>query len=342
MDCGAYGSKYYETRTSIASRRVRCGSPMRMRSRVFATRASILSANTRRGTASPAPQATCAASGGHEFLPRRRGESPGDHAREQEYLDPADYTLEEALRDAAGDRDIGNGISGSPSRTGREARFRCGRARASRSGPPSYFSVRFRAEQSYPTDRGRIHHGPAYAEAIASCRQSRPPFYLQLCHHGVHGVGPQGRLHEAFVGKRPAGAAENAIMGRCSRGGRELGGARRAAAAPFAKYNRDLLLRQRRNTHATRPGSPRERGEAGGKLADERIKIGANGAGDEPRRTTIRCATAKARSTKVASRALMWAWTGSWAARERRGRRPIDLYPTIRDALGIALPARRS
>ncbi|HUR58098.1 MAG TPA: sulfatase, partial [Opitutaceae bacterium] len=222
VDCGVYGSKYYETphMDRFAARAMRFtdayAQPL-----CSPTRACLLTGqySARHGTTSATghqePQPP-----GYQFLPDTApANRPVITPESKNYLDPANYTLAEALRDAGwqtghvGKWHIGLTEPYWPEQQG----FQHAVHAHPDPGPPSYFSpYGFRGHQSYADGPpGEYITDRLTDEAIKFIEANRDkPFFLDLWHHGVH--GPWGHKEEYtkyFAAKKdPTGKQGNPIM----------------------------------------------------------------------------------------------------------------------------------
>jgi arylsulfatase A-like enzyme len=223
IDCGAYGSKYYETPNidRLAQRGMLFTDAYSANPLCSPTRASILTGKypARHGITTPSghlpPQPA-----GYVFQPATAG--PNQRMIEPEskhYLDPAEYTIAEALRDVGyrtahfGKWHLGLTEPHWPDKQGFEVAWHA----KPDPGPPSYFSpYGFKAYQSfsdgppgeYITDR-------LTDEALKFIESSRDrPFLLHMWQFGVHGPwGHKEAYTKQFVGKQdPRGQQGNPIM----------------------------------------------------------------------------------------------------------------------------------
>ena len=238
MDSQPYGSKYYDTPNMqrLADRGMRFTSAYAM-PLCSPTRASILTGQhaSRHGIIAPTchqpPQKE-----GHNFLPdKARPSEPLIFPESRNYLDPAHYTLAEALRDAGyrtghfGKWHLGLTEPHWPDKQGFDVTFF-----ATDPGPPSsnYFSPYFcvasgAAEPARPSGEtythGTITDGPPGEyitdrltdESLQFITANKDrPFFLNLWHFGVH--GPWGHKEEITVemAKRtdPTGRQDNPVM----------------------------------------------------------------------------------------------------------------------------------
>jgi arylsulfatase A-like enzyme len=221
MDCGVYGSRYYETphMDRLATRGMRFtdayACPL-----CSPTRASLLSGqySARHGTTSatghlpPQPE-------GHVFLPATAPASrPVVTPDSKNYLEPSQHTLAEALREAGyrtghfGKWHLGLTSPHWPERQGFDVAFH-GHPDP---GPRSYFSP-------YTFKEGTVTDGPPGEyitdrltdEAVKFIEDNRQrPFFLNLWHYGVHGPwGHKEQYTREFAAKTdPRGKQGNPIM----------------------------------------------------------------------------------------------------------------------------------
>jgi arylsulfatase A-like enzyme len=222
MDSEPYGSRYYRTpnMTRLAQRGMLFTDAYAM-PLCSPTRASILSGQyssrhgvlTASGHQPPQPP-------GFQFLPERAAATrPIVTPISKNYLEPTQYTLAEALRDAGyrtahiGKWHLGLTEPYWPEQQG----FDVALHGHPDPGPPSYHSpYGYRQHQSFPDGpKGEYITDRFTDEAIQFIEAHRDrPFYLNLWHHGVH--GPWGHKEEytkRFVGvKDPRGEQGNPIM----------------------------------------------------------------------------------------------------------------------------------
>ena len=232
MDCGIYGSKYYETPNMdrFAKRAMRFtdayAQPL-----CSPTRASLLTGkySARHGITSATghqpPQPA-----GHPFLPDTA--PPNQLMRTPEsknYLEPSEYTLAEALRDAGyrtghfGKWHLGLTQPHWPEQQGFDVAFHC----HPDPGPPgNYFSpygVKPAGNPGGKNKVGTITDGPAgeyivdrlAEEAVKFVTENKDrPFFLNLWNYGVHGPwGHKPEYTQAFMTKKdPRGVQGNPIM----------------------------------------------------------------------------------------------------------------------------------
>ena len=360
MDCGAYGSQYYETpHIDRFARRAMRFTDAYAQPLCSPTRASLLTGQysarhgitTASGHQRPQPE-------GHRFLPATApAGAPMLLPESRNYLEPAQVTLAEVLRDAGyrtahiGKWHLGLTALHWPEQQGFDATFHC----HPDPGPPGeYFSPYGVSPDGEPTARhkvGNITDGPEgeyivdrqAAEAVKFIQASRGrPFFLNLWCYGVH--GPWGHKPEDtrhFAGKTdPSGRQGNPIMASMLKSvddcfGRILGeleaqGLSDNTIVIFASDNGG-------NTHSNVPGSGKtEARTKSAFLADWR-----RWAGDQPptRNTPLRDGkgTLYEGGTRVP---LLWAWPGRIAPGSTSDAvvGPIDVYPTLLDLLGLEPP----
>ncbi|NQU45161.1 sulfatase [bacterium] len=238
MDCTPYGSKYYDTPNMqrVADQGMRFTSAYAM-PLCSPTRASILTGqySSRHGITSATghmpPQEE-----GHNFLPKKAGpNSPLVMPESKNYLEPSQYTLAEALREAGyrtghfGKWHVGLTEPHWPSQQGFDVTFF-----APDPGPPSsnYFSpYNCVLPGAEPPERpegerftyGTITDGPP-GEYIADrltdeslkfiAENKDRPFFLNLWHFSVHGPWGHKESITAEMAKRtdPTGRQDNPVM----------------------------------------------------------------------------------------------------------------------------------
>lgn len=357
MDCGAYGSKYYETPNidRFAARAMRFtdayAQPL-----CSPTRACLLTGKypSRHGITSAtghlAPQAA-----GFAFLPNT---APPSQAMllpvSKNYLEPAEYTLAEALHDAGyrtahiGKWHLGLTRPYWPERQGFDVAFHC----HPDPGPPgNYFSpygVTLDAEPRGKTRAGTITDGPPGEyivdrladEALEFMEANRNrPFFLNLWNYGVHGPwGHKPAYTEAFASKEdPRGVQGNPIMASMLRSvdecfGRVLEAVDRLGLADdtiiiFASDNGG-------NTHSNTGADAQRKNKARSPLLADWRKW----AGERPPTNNSPLRDGKGTLYEGGTRVpLMWAWPG----RIKSGTASdavvghIDLYPTLLELLDL-------
>jgi arylsulfatase A-like enzyme len=226
MDCGAYGSQYYETPhiDEFAKQSLRFTQAYAM-PLCSPTRACLLSGQSaaRHGITAPA---------GH--TPPRRSPRPPITAS---YLEPDQYTLAEALRDAGyrsghfGKWHLGLTQPHWPKAQGFEVAFHSEPS----AGPPGEYFSPYRVFppgvekpnliEGRKTYTGSITDGPdgeyitdrltdESIRFIRECQASGKPFYLNLWHYAVHGPWGHKEEYTAEFAKKidPSGRQGNPIM----------------------------------------------------------------------------------------------------------------------------------
>lgn len=363
MDCGVYGSKYYETPNMdrFAKRAMRFtdayAQPL-----CSPTRASLLTAkySTRHGVTSAtghlAPQPA-----GHKFLadtgPARQVMLTPES---KNYLEPAEYTLAEALRDAGyrtahiGKWHLGLTRDYWPERQGFEVAFHC----HPDPGPPgNYFSpygVKPDVEPRGQQRAGTITDGPAGEyivdrlgdEAVKFIRANREqPFFLNLWNYGVHGPwGHKREYTEAFAKKKdPRGVQGNPIMASMLRSvdecfGRVLDELDRQGLTEntIVVFNSD----NGGNTHSNTPDDAKRKNKnAATALADWRKY-----AGDRPPTDNSPLRDGKGTLYEGGTRVpLMWSWPKHISAGtvDSTVVGHVDLYPTLLDLISLPFPTQQ-
>jgi len=364
MDCGAYGSEYYETPNidRFAKRAMRFtdayAQPL-----CSPTRASLLTGqySARHGITSPSghlkPQPD-----GHKFMPDTApANQPMLMPESKNYLEPAQYTLAETLR-AAGYRTahIGKWHLGLtkphwPEQQGFETAFHC----HPDPGPPgNYFSpydVKRDGEPGGKNKVGTITDGPdgeyivdrLTDEAIKFIDENKSrPFYLNLWQYGVHGPwGHKENYTKAFALKKdPRGVQGNPIMASMLKSvdesfGRILDTLDRLGLAEntIIIFNSD----NGGNTHS----NTEEDGKVKKRKADDPFLVDwRKWAGNQPPTVNTPLRDGKGTLYEGGTRVpLMWSWPGrinpGTVSDAVVGH--IDLYPTLLDLTGLPRPAQQ-
>ncbi|SVA62417.1 uncharacterized protein METZ01_LOCUS115271, partial [marine metagenome] len=233
MDCGVYGSKYYETpHMDKLAKQSMLFTDAYAHPLCSPTRASILSGQypSRHGITTASGHQPARPEGQSRYPKGAPRNKPFLYAASKNYLDPKLITLPEVLREAGystghfGKWHIGLAREHWPEKHGFQVAFH---AQPS-PGPPrgNYFSpygVKLNAEPSPRSPGGTITDGPKGEyitdrltdESIAFIEANKDkPFYLNLWHYGVH--GPWGHKEEytkEFAKKKdPRGEQRNPIM----------------------------------------------------------------------------------------------------------------------------------
>jgi arylsulfatase A-like enzyme len=298
---------------------------------------------------------------GHRFLPES---GPPTQAlltpQSKNYLEPEEYTLGEALRDAGyrtahiGKWHIGLTRPYWPEQQGFEFAFHC----HPDPGPPGgYFSpygVKSEGEPRGQQRAGTITDGPAGEyivdrladEAVRFIEANRErPFFLNLWNYGVHGPwGHKAEYTREFAEQRdPSGLQGNPIMASMLRSvdecfGRVLEALDRNGLAEntIVVFNSD----NGGNTHSNTEEDARGRNRASSpQLADWR-----QWAGSQPPTNNAPLRDGKGTLYEGGTRVpLVWCWPGKIPAGTTSDAvvGHIDLYPTLLELLGLPLPAQQ-
>jgi arylsulfatase A-like enzyme len=356
MDCGVYGSKYYETPNidRFASKAMRFtdayAQPL-----CSPTRACILTSkySARHGITSATghlpPQPA-----GYNFLVEQGTRARGMLLPESKnYLEPSEYTLAEALRDAGyrtahiGKWHLGLTRPYWPEQQGFEVAFHC----HPDPGPPgNYFSpygVKPDGEPRGQSRVGTITDGPAGEyivdrlgdEAIKFIEANRDrPFFLNLWNYGVH--GPWGHKEEytrAFASKKdPRGLQNNPIMGSMLRSVDEcFGRVLEAVERNGLSENTIVIFNSDNggNTHSNTEVDAVRKKKTDTQLADWR-----KWAGTQPPTNNAPLRDGKGTLYEGGTRVpLMWSWAGHIPAGTTDATvvGHIDLYPTLLELIGL-------
>lgn len=362
MDCGAYGSQYYETPNidRFAKQAMRFTNAY-AQPLCSPTRASLLTGqySARHGITTASghqpPQEP-----GHKFLPDTApATQPMLLPESRNYLEPAQMTLAETLHTAGyctahiGKWHLGLTPPHWPEQQGFDVAFHC----HPDPGPPgNYFSpygVKPDGAANGKNKVGTITDGPAgeyivdrqAEEAVKFIRDSKDkPFFLNLWCYGVH--GPWGHKEEytkAFLDKKdPSGRQGNPLMASMLRSVDECFGrildelkAQGLAENTIVIFNSD----NGGNTHSNVPDSAKTAKAAknkGDALADWR-----KWAGDQPPTKNTPLRDGKGTLYEGGTRVpLMWSWTGKIKPGSTSDAvvGPIDLYPTLLDLMELKKP----
>jgi arylsulfatase A-like enzyme len=366
MDCGAYGSKYYETPAidRFATRAMRFteayAQPL-----CSPTRASLLTGkySARHGITSASghqpPQPP-----GYKFLPDTAPPNqPMLMPHSKNFMEPSEYTLAEALRDAGyrtahiGKWHLGLTRPHWPEQQGFDVAFHC----HPDPGPPGgYFSPYDVKPDGEPrgnkTRVGTITDGPAgeyivdrlAAEAVKFIEANRDrPFFLNLWNYGVHGPwGHKVEYTKLFAPKKdPRGLQGNPIMASMLRSvdecfGRILDTLERLGLAEntIIVFNSD----NGGNTHSNVPDSAKT--AKAEKSKSEFLADWRKWAGNQPPTVNTPLRDGKGTLYEGGTRVpLMWSWPGriKGGAVSDAVVGHVDLYPTLLDLLGLPRPAQQ-
>lgn len=364
-DCGAYGSKYYETphMDRFAQKAMRFtqayAQPL-----CSPTRASLLTGqySARHGITSATghqpPQEA-----GHAMLPATApATQPMLLPESRNYLEPAQQTLAETLRTAGwrtahiGKWHLGLTQPHWPEQQGFDVTFHC----HPDPGPPgNYFSPYGVIPDGKPNGKNRVGNitdGPPGEyivdrladEAIRFIRSSKEtgkPFYLNLWNYGVH--GPWGHKEEytrQFMNKKdPRGAQGNPIMASMLKSVDECFGRVLAELEHQGMMENTIVIFNSDNggnTHSNVPDTAKTAKAEKNKsdsLADWR-----KWAGNQPPTMNTPLRDGKGTLYEGGTRVpLMWAWAGHIRPGSESAAvvGHIDLYPTLLDLLALERPA---
>lgn len=363
MDSSVYGSEYYETpnmeRLAKLSMRFTDAYAVPLCS---PTRASILSGQytSRHGVTSASGHQQPAPEGASPYPEKASPASQFIYAKSKNYLDPGIVTLAEVLRDAGyrtghfGKWHLGLPAKYRPDQHGFETTWHC----APDPGPPSYFSPYGVSPDGEPTTQhrvGNITDGPEGEyitdrltdEAIRFLEAHQDePFFLNLWQYGVH--GPWGHKEEyttEFAKKTdPRGEQRNPIMASMLKSVDDSLGRILDALDQLGLTENTLFIfysDNGGNTHSNTPGSKQMTQIKPGHPKYEFVTDWKKWAGPEPPTNNAPLREGKGRIYEGGQRVpLMVRWPG----RIEEGSLtdalvgPIDLYPTILDAVGVAKP----
>jgi arylsulfatase A-like enzyme len=369
MDCGAFGSKYYETPNidRFATRSMRftdayaqplC-SPTRgsLLSGKYSARHGITSAS---GHQPPQPS-------GYKFLP---DSAPPNQAtltpESKNYLEPSEITLAEALR-AAGYRTahIGKWHLGLteqywPEKQGFDVAFHC----HPDPGPPGfYFSpygVKPTGDPRGQQRVGTITDGPPGEyivdrladEAVKFIEANKSgPFFLNLWNYGVH--GPWGHKEEytrAFASKKdPRGEQGNPIMASMLKSVDECFGRILDCLDKNGLTENTIIVFNSDNggnVHSNTEEDAKKASRKAKKKDDDTPQLAdwRKWAGNQPPTNNTPLRNGKGTLYEGGTRVpLMW----SWAGHIKPGTTSdtvvghIDVYPTLLDLIGLPMPVEQ-
>ncbi len=367
MDCEPYGSKFYETpnMTRLAKQSMRFTDAYAL-PLCSPTRASILTGqySSRHGVTSASghqpPQPV-----GFEFLPKTA--APNQPLRmpiSKNYLNPALYTLAEALRDAGyrtghfGKWHLGLTEPYWPEQHGFDVAWHCQPS----AGPPGfYFSPYGVVPPGTPRPRtkgskyvvGTITDGPEgeyitdrltdEALTFIETNQDRP-FFLNLWHFGVHGPWGHKEAYTAeFTNKTdPTGRQANPIMASMLKSVDESLGRVMDKLDELGIADDTLLIfysDNGGNVHSNVPGTTKTARAT--KTDSPMLKDWRKWAGNQPPTNNAPLREGKGRIYEGGQRVpLMVRWPGRIEAGSVSDAivGPIDLYPTIVEAAKLETP----
>ncbi len=366
MDCGAYGSRYYQTPNidRLATQAMRFTDAYAL-PLCSPTRASIMTgqySSRHRITSATGhlPPAPAGASPYPEKVPPAR---PLIYANSKHYLDPKLVTLAEVLRDAGyrtghfGKWHLGLMPEHWPERQGFECVFHC----APDPGPPSYFSPYGVHAEGHPTGQhkvGNITDGPdgeyiadrLTDEALKFIEAHRTePFYLNFWHYNVHGPWGHKEEYTAEFAKRadPRGEQRNPIMASMLRSVDESLGRVLEKLDELGLTDKTLFIfysDNGGNTHSNTPDSREMRTIKPGHPRYAAVQDWKKWAGTEPPTNNAPLREGKGRIYEGGQRVpLMVRWPGKvqQGTTSHAVVGAIDLYPTILDALCLEKPKRQ-
>lgn len=367
MDSSVYGSEYYRTpnmeRLAKHSMRFTDAYAVPLCS---PTRASIMTGqySSRHGITS--------ASGHQPPRPPGFGYLPATAAPHQplrmpiskNYLDPSQYTLAEALHDAGyrtghfGKWHLGLTSPHRPDQHGFEIVWHC----APDPGPPSYFSPYGVHPDGQPTPRhrvGNITDGPdgehitdrVTDEAIGFIsRHQDEPFYLNLWHYSVHGPWQHKQAYTREYAKHsdPRGQQSNPVMASMLQNVDESLGRVLDTLDALELTDNTLFIfysDNGGNTHSWRADDRKLRNLTETHPLYETIQSYRRWAGDQAPTNNAPLREGKGRIYEGGARVpLMVRYPGHVppASVSDAVVGPIDLYPTILDAVGVPLPKQQT
>jgi arylsulfatase A-like enzyme len=357
MDSGVYGSKYYETpNIDRFGRRAMRFTNAYSQPLCSPTRASLLSGQytarhgitTASGHQPPQPA-------GHVFFKESApANAPMLTPESKNYLEPAQITLAETLKDAGyrtahiGKWHLGLTQPHWPEQQGFDVAFHC----HPDPGPPgNYFSPYGVTPEGNPTAKskvGTITDGPEgeyivdrqAAEAAKFIAESKGgPFFLNLWCYGVH--GPWGHKEENtkyFAAKKdPSGRQGNPIMASMLKSVDECFGRILDELDKKDLTGNTLIIFTSDNGGNTHSNTTTE----GRKAANEDW---TKWAGSQPPTMNTPLRDGKGTLYEGGTRVpMMWSWAGKIApgSTSEAVVGPIDVYPTIIDLLGITKPVKQ-
>lgn len=361
MDCGAYGSQYYETPNidRLARQAMRFTSAYAV-PLCSPTRASILTGqySSRHRITSASGHLPPAAPDVSPYPQQAPPSRPLIYPASKNYLDPELVTLAEVLRDAGyrtghfGKWHLGLMPEHWPDRHGFETTWHC----APDPGPPSYFSPYGVHAEGRPSGQhkvGNITDGPEGEyitdrltdEALKFLEAHRhEPFYLNLWHYGVHGPWGHKESYTAELAKRtdPSGRQRNPIMASMLKSVDESLGRVLDKLDQLGLAENTLFIfysDNGGNTHSNTPEDAKIANIGPGHPRYAFLQDWRKWAGDQPPTNNAPLREGKGRIYEGGQRVpLLVRWPGRVQAGSTSDAvvGPIDLYPTILDALGVA------
>lgn len=365
MDSSAYGSQYYETphmeRLAKQSMRFTNAYALPLCS---PCRASILTGqySSRHGVTSASGHRPPADPGTSRYAEKAAPTRKLIYADSRNYLDPELVTIAEVLREAGyrtghfGKWHLGLMPRHWPETQGFETTWHC----APDPGPPSYFSPYDVHPDGRPTGRhkvGNITDGPEGEyitdritdEALKFIETHKDePFFLNLWQYGVHGPwGHKEAYTREFAKKKdPRGQQRNPIMASMLKSVDDSLGRLMAKLDDLGLADNTLLIfysDNGGNIHSNTPDSRQMRNIKPGHPKYDFVLDWKKWAGPEPPTNNHPLREGKGRIYEGGQRVpLMVRWPG----RIQPGATtdalvgPIDLYPTILEALALGKPAK--
>lgn len=364
MDSEPYGSQYYETpnMTRLAKQAMRFTNAYAM-PLCSPTRASILSgqySSRHRVTSASGHQPPAPA----DASPYPEKAAPGRpllYADSKNYLDPKMITLAEALRDAGyrtghfGKWHLGLTAPHRPDKQGFETVFAC----APDPGPPNYFSPYDVSPDGVPNGKhkvGNITDGPdgehiadrLTDEAIHFIEKNRDePFFLNLWHYSVHGPWQHKEEYTAKFAKKkdPRGEQGNPVMASMLKCVDDSLGRLLDKLDELKLADKTLFIfysDNGGNTHSWGADDPKIAKITEEHPLYETVASYRKWAGDQAPTNNAPLREGKGRIYEGGQRVpLMVRWPGKIEAGSVSDAivGPIDLYPTVLDALGVEKPA---
>ncbi|MBX7210687.1 MAG: sulfatase [Verrucomicrobiaceae bacterium] len=366
MDCGAYGSQYYETpRMDAFAKKAMRFTNAYAQPLCSPTRCSLLTGkySARHGITSATghkpPQPA-----DFKFLPDKAASNqPMLTPESKNYMEPSEYTLAEVLHDAGyrtahiGKWHLGLTQPHWPEQQGFDVAFHC----HPDPGPPgNYFSpyaVKPDGEPKGQQRVGTITDGPAgeyivdrladeAVKFINSSKAKGQPFFLNLWNYGVHGPwGHKLEYTKLFMNKKdPRGVQGNPIMASMLRSvdecfGRILDELDKLGIADntIVIFNSD----NGGNTHSNLESDPKQKRKAAKKSSDDEGPTNdwQKWAGNQPPTINTPLRDGKGTLYEGGTRVpLMWRWPGhiNGGTTSDAVVGHIDVYPTVLDLIGIA------
>ncbi len=363
MDCGAYGSEYYESPNMdrFAKQAMRFTDAYAM-PLCSPSRASILTGqySSRHRITSASGHRPPAAADASPYPERAAPSRPLIYAESKNYLDPELVTLAEVLHEAGyrtghfGKWHLGLIPEYWPEKQGFETTWHC----APDPGPPNYFSPYGVYADGRPAGQhktGNITDGPdgehitdrLTDEAIKFIETHRDePFYLNLWQYSVHGPWQHKEEYTAKFAKKvdPRGEQCNPVMASMLKNVDESLGRVLDKLDELELTDNTLFIfysDNGGNTHSWRAGDARVENLKPDHPLYDTVQSYRKWAGPEPPTNNAPLREGKGRIYEGGQRVpLMVRWPGRIAAGSTSDVvvGPIDLYPTILDALDLAKP----